>query len=429
MSDSSVAPNTEPSSSRTPPRRAFNLTLTPALIAWAAVFGGAALRIVEAAGDRGYYMDEVSLVHNIAGRGVFHLTSPMVEHQLAPPAFLVVERGVAYFAGASRPALRVVPLLFGLASLPLFYVTARRYVSEVAATLAIWLFALNDSALYYSNEIKQYSCELFFAIATLWVADRLARVELTPRRAWAACGFGVLATWFSLTACFPLGAVGGVLVATALHARKRRRAAILTAVSATWAASFVAVFLLSEHVMMKHEFIWNWWDFAFLPIPPRSLADLRSLGLTFLNVFTNPFALFTPLGTILSAILAALLFFVGSAALARRDCARFLILWGPMVLTAAASATHKYPFHGRLLLFLAATVLLPIAEGMAVVGRRVGRVPLILLAALIFVIPSCEELDNVERPRSRPFDSHGDLRGDLFDHLERNSAGFRWPMD
>ncbi len=44
---------------------------------------------------------------------------------------------------------------------------ARRYLDRRAVPLAVGLLALGDHLLYYSAEIKQYSCDLVMALAAL----------------------------------------------------------------------------------------------------------------------------------------------------------------------------------------------------------------------------------------------------------------------
>ena len=44
--------------------------------------------------------------------------------------------------------------------------------------------------------------------------------------------------------------------------------------------------------------MWDWWGFAFLPLPPRSFADLVQVFWQFANVFTNPVSVVSPWGVL-----------------------------------------------------------------------------------------------------------------------------------
>ena len=80
-----------------------------------------------------------------------------------------------------------------------------------------------------------------------------------------------------------------------------------------WAVSFAACYFVSHRILSKERFIWNWWDFAFLPIPPRSFADLSRDFWQVLNIFNSPAWVVTPLGVLASAFLALGLYLIGCA--------------------------------------------------------------------------------------------------------------------
>ena len=84
--------------------------------------------------------------------------------------------------------------------------------------------------------------------------------------------------WFSHPLALVLGGVGTYLVARGrASAVTGRRCCGSCGVSLLWAGSFAACFHGFASDFGKGDpFIWNWWDFAFLPLPPRSLADLSA---------------------------------------------------------------------------------------------------------------------------------------------------------
>ena len=69
-----------------------------------------------------------------------------------------------------KAAGRLFPLVCGLVSVFLMRGAARRYLDRHAVPIAVGLFALGDHLLYYSAEIKQYSCDLMLALAALLLA-------------------------------------------------------------------------------------------------------------------------------------------------------------------------------------------------------------------------------------------------------------------
>lgn len=392
---------------------------TSARLTWWILFLGVVIRLGEYAADRPFWLDESALRENVVGRPVFEFDQPLVRDQLAPPGFLVVERVVARILGGSAAALRLVPLLASIAGLFVFRLVAIRMVSPIAVPMALALAAVSDDLIYYASEFKQYSSDLLIALGCTLLAEDLRENPQTLRRSIRAAVLGGLAVWFSHTSVFVLAAGGLGLGIRALMRKSWREVAILVGIGAFWGFNFLACFHLSNRLLGDSDWMWIWWDFAFLPLPPTSIAEVEHVFWSMANVFTNPVSLVTPGGPVVAGLLGLVLFALGClSALARRDWWALGLWIGPIVLVMAASALHRYPFHGRLLVFLVPSLILPMAEGLAVVRRRFGRVALASLLVFLFFWPVVERINRIDRERYRVFDSHGDQRNDLLDYLE-----------
>lgn len=413
-------------------RLSHSWTFRPSLetLTWAAVVLGLVLRIWEYFDFRQLYIDEVSLLKNLVGRPVFEFDRILENDQMAPPGFLVIERLMVRLPLSSRVTGRLFPLFCGLASVFLTRAVARRYLDPRAVPVAVALFAMGDHLLYYSAEIKQYSCDLMLSLVTFLLAAPPPPRAMTRRRFQALAAFGLVAPWFSFTVVFTLAATGFQLILAEIRKWDRTRAIATAATCLAWAVSFAGCYLLSRSNLSKRDFIWVWWDFAFLPLPPRSLAQLSLLGETFGNVFINPGSLLSPLSLPYTAAVASLLWLFGVLSLGRRWPGGLLILVGPLAFALAASGLHLYPFHGRLLLYLVPTFLLPMAEGTAAIGRRWGW-PWTLLFAGFFLLGQASDIawQRLIQARGRTFDTHGDLKNDLLDYLdyERSLQRIRAP--
>ena len=206
------------------------------------------------------------------------------------------------------------------------------------------LAAVSDDLIYYSTEFKQYMSDLLIALGCLLLALDLEERELTPRRLAMAAGLGVAATWFSLPSVFVLAGAGLWLTARAASERRWRRLAALALLGGAWGSSFAACFVVSSRLLGESRFMWTWWDFSFLPLPPRSLADVEQVFWQFVNVFSNPVGIVTPLGPPGTALLALSLFLLGCLSLAaRRRWGVLVALTAPIVLAMIASALHRFP--------------------------------------------------------------------------------------
>lgn len=385
------------------------------------VIVGLALRIWEYSDLRELYMDEDALLKNLVGVPILDFQHILKQDQLAPPGFLAVERALVRLPIPVEASGRLFPLLCGLASVLLAVPLARRYLDRLGVPIAVWMLALADHLIYYSAEIKQYSCDLVGAMATLLLAVPPGPTGPSRRRLAALAAWGVVAPWFSFPVVFVLAGVGFHLIARMHATRGPRGAAVAVAICAGWFASFLGCFAVSKSIVSKGDFLWTWWDFAFLPIPPRSWLDARFTLETMANVFINPGSVLTPFGMVATAVLATLLAVVGAFSLGSRWRGGLFVLLSPLLLHLAASAIHQYPFHGRLILSLVPTYHLLLAEGMAAVGRASRWWATFLLAA-VFLGGQAGDIvwNQVVMPKSRwrPFDTHGDLKNDLLDDLD-----------
>jgi hypothetical protein len=299
---------------------------------------------------------------------------------------------------------------------------ARRYLSALAVPIAVGLYTFDDWVLYYSAEIKQYSSDTTLTLVALWLAH--AASDLKRRSLFAVAAFGAVGIWFSHPLALVLAAVGSYLAAKAALRRDWTNLLTLIGIGILWLISFAACFFVSHRILSKEPFVWNWWAFAFLPFPPRSLADLSCDFWHVLNVFNSPAWVVTPFDELKSALIAMGLYLIGMVSLGLRWRGSLYLLVAPIFFTLLASGLHQYPFHGRLLLFLVPMVHLLVAEGVVALARP-GGVPLtVVLGCLVLYGPASDCLwKELVVPRFHGmYDTHGDLLPDLLDYLERQNT-------
>ena len=385
---------------------------------WLLVALGVILRLVEYGSNRPIYIDERLLLQNLVNLPVFDFSTTLKNDQIAAPAFLALERIMVRLPLPNLLAGRLISLLCGIASMFLMRSVARRYLLPLAVPLAVGLFAFDDWVLYYAAEIKQYSSDTTLTLVALLLASTAA--DLNRRSLYVLAGFGAIGVWFSHTLSLVLAAVGTLLAAKALFGRDWKKIAGVAVMGLLWAGSFAACYVISYRILSKDQFVWNWWDFAFLPFPPRSYADLSRDFWHFLNVFNSPAWVITPLGVLASAFLAMGLYLIGAVSLGFRWRGGLYLLVAPVLFTLLASGLHQYPFHGRLLLFLVPLVHLLVAEGVVALSRPGGVRLTVVLGMLLLYGPAFDCLwKQLIVPRLHAgYDSHGDLLPDLLDYLE-----------
>ncbi len=333
---------------------------------------GAALRIYAWIGNPSLWIDEAALARNIIDRGFLALLAPLDTQQVAAPGFLWLEKIAITLFGTGERALRLVPLLASLASLPLFALVARRLLRPIAAAFALSLFATATPLLFYASETKQYSLDVAIALALFALALRARGAGLEARTAASDGGrgssltalavAGTLAPWFSQPSVFALGGVAFYLAIPFFRARDgaEGRATIrrLLPLFTLWAVGGGASIVRSIVQMdpATRAALDNYWSHGFIPVTSGLAASMKWLGGTTHDVFTW---LFPPI----AATITIALFVLGIAALIRRADGGASLLLAPLGLTLLASALRLYPVSFRLLLFTAPSLLIAVGAG------------------------------------------------------------------
>jgi hypothetical protein len=111
----------------------------------------------------------------------------------------------------------------------------------------------------------------------------------------------------------------------------------------------------------------RFWDPAFWPLPPGTLADAVWPIVRLTAVFGGGGFRYPVPGLFLALAL------LGAWALWRRSPTVAGLVWAPVALTFAASALHLYPFAPRVVLFLAPAFLVSVAAGAEFLRTRPGR--------------------------------------------------------
>jgi hypothetical protein len=357
---------------------------------------GAGLRIGLYLENRSLWADEVRVALNILHKGPRELLGPLELGQVAPPGFLLLVKAAERVFGGSELALRLVPLLCGLASLSLFCSLARRRLRPGAAPLAGLLFAIAEPLVYYSTEVKQYSGEVAIELALWSLASRLEE-EPVRRGRFVMLGLaGAAALFFSYTAVFVLGGIGLAWLVGTWPARGRRHLAGPALTAGLWAAAFAGIYALSLHRLAGSALLVRYFTEQLPGFPPSGiLSAARWLVGRLFEAFQFP-------GGLARAGIPAFCAVLGAAVVLRRD-RRELVMWtAPGALALVAALARAYPFEGRLVLFVVPTLYLLVAEGAEEVALRMrpgGLLAAGTLVVLLLLHPVAAALEGLAHPR------------------------------
>lgn len=334
---------------------------------------GAVLRISQYLYNRPLWLDEASLALNIVGRTFAGLTERLDYVQSAPFGFLFIEKASTLAFGTSELALRLFPLLAGIAALWVFFAVARQLLPPRATLCAVALFALFDPLIYFSSETKPYSSDVLGALALTWIALEMRRRAFDTRSLVTAALGGVAAMWLSFPAVFVLAGIGLTLVVSETMARRWRSVRALIGVGAVWLVSFAVLYAVSLATVTDMAAFYTFWRDRFIPISVNP-SGRHWVGRLVMDLRAAP------------VLVAGAFALIGVRVLARSSPQRASMLVLPGLATLAAGALHQYPFYGRLVLFLAPAAIIAASAGMVAVAewlearrRRTGTILLLSL--------------------------------------------------
>lgn len=328
---------------------------------------GATLRLWQYLANSSLWIDELALARNILDRPFVALLHPLDYAQVAPVGFLFVEKSLTLFVGTSEYALRAFPLACGFASLLLFWSVSKRVVSGWAVPFAVGLFSLGIPFIYFSSQVKQYSSDVAGALLVLLAALETHRRGLTRGRAFRLGVLGAVIVWFSHPAVFVTAGIGAGQMILGLRTRDRVvRCYLITSVLWAVSAALVVVHSLMSVSAVDRDYFQWFWSSGFMPMPPRTLAELLWLPGKLTWVFgAFGFGLGHTNGGLnyrWSPVFAIVMVY-GYGVLWRKHREAALMLALPIVMAIACSAVSLYPFTARVVAFVIPFFLIALAVG------------------------------------------------------------------
>ncbi len=338
---------------------------------------------------RALWFDEAALCINILERSGAALLEPLAFKQVAPPLYLWTLKFCTWIGGNTVYAVRLPSILAGLLTLVLFWLVARRLLSNRGALLALLIAAFSQHLINYAGEAKPYAGDVAAVLTVLYLHLRWNdRPGTRVRGLRYGLTYGVL-VWYSFPVVFFIAGVGLVQLVKVWHEDGWRRLDGLMICYGVSAASFLIMFLVailpSRGNPETMAYMNHYWRHGFMPFPPTSHWDFRwyrervFLFLDMPGGFTLPG-------------LALFFWLFGQAALFQRRVSTGLWFVVPLALTLLASWLKLYPFHGRMTLFLAPVLFLAMAAGLARLTQLkpiwLGRAGLVVALILLLSQPA-----------------------------------------
>jgi len=346
-------------------------------------FLGVCLSLIQYFLNRSLWFDEAALAISFVEKDFSQLFGRLFADQVAPIGFLMVEKSLVTVLGKNEMALRLFPLCCFLCSIPLVFGFAiKLFPTKNVAFLATAIFSITNSALRYSSEVKQYSTDVFVAVALIYVA--LTFTFNNKRDYYTLALIGAIAVWFSNVSIILLFVIGLYIVYT--ESAKKNYLPILSIIP--WLISFGIYYFLFVSNHPSRGLMLNYWKDAFMPLNPFSIDFLIfwKLGLQSIYGWLLGFGPVWFLPFTLSVI--------GLFRLIKKKkyIAIYFLLF-PIVVHLGLSSLKLYPFSGRLVLYQIPLIILLMVNGseflFVTIRQRFKNLPKYsrLILIVLFFVP------------------------------------------
>lgn len=341
------------------------------------ILTGILFRLRQYLTGRSLWVDEAMLALNIVNRSVLDLFKPLDYDQGAPIGFLLIEKIFNLAPGRNEYALRLFPLIAGIAAIVLFYLLLKRTTSGAGLLTALALFVFNPRLIYYSSEVKQYIVDVAVTLGLLLLVLHI--LEEHPQRGdfirLALAGFAAL--WLSHPALFVLAAIGLTLVIHYLSRRDHKSLRHTIGVGIFWLATIAFLYQLILKDLRQNSFMQEYWQGAYFPFPPWSDPAWFGSSITE-NIgvqFGIPYAVYLVFGLLL----------IGWVILWKQNKDQALVIGLIFTITLTTSAFHLYPVFERMILFLVPVGLLLLGKTVEALHQSLTKIPVMsYLTTLVF---------------------------------------------
>jgi 4-amino-4-deoxy-L-arabinose transferase-like glycosyltransferase len=318
--------------------------------------------------NRSLWLDEASIALNIISRTLQGLFAPLDFYQMAPVGFMLLEKCSAILFGDHDWALRIVPFLSYLFSVPLFFLLAKHLLKSVTfALLASAIFANNPIYIYYASEVKQYATETLVSILMVYLVVS-ADSQYSVKRMITLALSGSIALWLSYSAVIILFSLGLFMIYNLRRNPENRL--LQTAIPLiTWVISFVIYYLIfiQPHSSRPDQVImWARLN-SFLPANPFS-PEFTAFLSEKANWMFSRFPTFNHYW--IAVLMVSCLGIIGLI----KDKYILFIIFFSLFVHLVLSALKIYPFHHRLTLYLTPLILILFLAGVKLIFMKTDTI-------------------------------------------------------
>lgn len=367
---------------------------------------GFVVRVYHYYANRSLWGDEAELALNLIDRNMFlTATCPLDHNQLAPILFIVFTDIMCSVFGFSEYVLRFLPFLASLCSLFLFLHFAKQLIPRTLLWLSCSFFSFSYIFVFYSHEFKPYSIDLATNLLVLAVYYRHVDKGIKNFH-WKILFLGVSVHFLSFASIFSLASVGIVELSRNIMKKEFNDVIRMVAVGLVWVLSIAINYFL--FINSSEDFMQAYWQFGFVDHATFS-TTVKSLYELVKGLFE--YSGFGDSWFVLSLVLFIFGLFFLWKNFEKRIFSLFVLIFS---LPLLASFIGKYPFSGRLILFLIPMLMITIVLGIAHLQNTCNKITIFIVVFFIS-IPSVSSLVRVTTKPIQYIESRKVLQ-----HLEEN---------
>lgn len=330
---------------------------------------GILLRVYYFLMGRSLWEDEAHLALNFISRDFIGILKPLDNIQAAPPLFLLSIKMATFLFGFGEKALRLIPFLFSIGTLPLiYYITRELLQNKLVALFTYTLFSVNLALITFSSELKTYGVDVAMYLILVWLFVSKSALILKWRNLLLAFS-GVIMLLYSNVTFIIMACIAIAMLTNWIRQKKiNTREGIVLIV---WFGAFIIYYLLFLH---KHPYQaiqtqlyeskmppYNIFSAAFWDFMGNSKIDITSRLIYFPD---NVFIQFIALESFIVAF---------AVALKKKSYNLIIFCIAPIALHFLLSLLHLYPFWYRFILYTIPGLLVFLCYGIYETAIFIGK--------------------------------------------------------
>ncbi len=306
---------------------------------------GITVRLLALLDARPLWRDEAPVALSVIQNSIFSLPGNILNAQKAPLLFWIETKFSQMLFGDSEIALRLIPFICALLSVFVFYIFSKKYLrNKYSIIIANLLFAVNLRLIYFSEDLKPYSCDVLFFMLALLFFGKFMKTEYTKKNLTVF----VFVSLFIMISSFPACIVTGAFIIYKLinfkkdYSNKKMYYASVAIIGIS-ALIYLCTFLYPMYKTEMEE-ISEFWEPGFI-----NLGNIHEVIINLFNYIIYPFDY---------QILLFILTVTGLLIILKNKTAKTKLLMISLIGIFLMSVLKIYPLYQRVALYTVPVIII-----------------------------------------------------------------------